>query len=326
MPIRIALILAMLILIGADATQPAEPQQATTESSDPVPGLIAQLDAPEFGVRELAEKKLSDMGPAVEPRLRQALGQNLSDEARARLNDVLARLDEAMALHAMVTLHYANAPVKKILDDFAAQAGGDLGIDDPSVATFIAGRAGSVDLDNAGFWQALRAVSDASGLKPWIGQTGLTLAPDAGRSIIQIDFTSPCAQFTGGFFIAPQTCQEVRMIRYDGNQRSGFITLAINVVPEPKLHVISTMGFDWVKECVDDKGNSLIQPGVNRRFFAPRMMNARGPRQPFSLSPPTCENSRKWGPKSPACAANSISPSRLAARRLKSTTSPVPAI
>ena len=97
MKIRIALILSFLLLTGADATQPAAPQPpATTESSDSVAKLIAQLDAAEFGVREQAEKKLSDMGPAVEPRLRQALNLNLSDEARTRLNDVLSRLDEAM--------------------------------------------------------------------------------------------------------------------------------------------------------------------------------------------------------------------------------------
>jgi hypothetical protein len=287
MPIRIALILSMLILVGADATLPAAPQPATTESSDPVSMLIGQLDAPEFGVRELAEKKLTDMGPAVEPRLRQALDQNPSDEARTRLNDVLARLDEAKAMHASVTMHYANAPVKKILTDFATQAGGDLGIGDPAIATFVDGRVASVDLDNAGFWQALRVVSDASGLSPSIGQSGLTLAPEIGRAIMQIDFASPYAQIAGGLFIVPQSGQEVRMIRYDGNQRQGFITLVINVVPEPRLHVQGAVGFDWARECVDDKGNSLMLPAAANQRFTRRgiMMGAQGPRQPFwSLS------------------------------------------
>jgi hypothetical protein len=282
MPIRIALIFSLLLLTGAAATQPA-----ATESSDPVAVLIGQLDAPEFGVRELAEKRLSDMGPAVEPRLRLALDQNPSDESRTRLNDVLARLDEAKAMHASVTMHYANTPVTKILADFAAQAGGDLGIGDPSVATFVDGRVASVDLDNAGFWQALRVVSDASGLSPSIGQSGLTLAPEIGRAIMQIDFASPYAQTAGGLFIVPQSGQEIRMIRYQGNQRQGFITLVINVVPEPRLHVLGAVGFDWARECVDDKGNSLIMPAVANQRFMRRgfMMSAQGPRQPFwSLS------------------------------------------
>ncbi len=281
-PIRIVLILSILVLIGADATQPA-----TTESSDAVSVLIGQLDAPEFGVRELAEKKLSEMGPAVEPRLRQALDQNPSDEARTRLNDVLARLEEAKSMHASVTMHYAGAPVKQILADFAAQAGGNLGVSDPAVATFVDGRIANVDLDNAGFWQALRVVSEASGLSPSISQSGLTLSPQIGRAIMQIDFASPYAQTAGGLFIVPQSGQEVRMIRYDGNQRQGFITLAINVVPEPKLHVLGAVGFDWARECIDEKGNSLLLPAVGNQRFIRRgfMMSAQGPRQPFwSLS------------------------------------------
>jgi hypothetical protein len=279
MVIRIALILSMLLLMGADATQPAGP-----EPSDTVAALIGQLDSPEFGVRALAEKKLSDMGPAVEPRLREALNQSPSDETRTRLNDVLARLDEARTLHAMVTMHYTSAPVKKILSDFAAQAGGDLGIDDPAVAKFVEGKVGSVDLDKAGFWQALRAVSDASGLSPSIGQSGLTLAPELGRPVMQIDFANPYAQTAGGFFIAPQFVQENRTIRFGmGVQRQGFMTLVVDVVPEPKLRVLGAEGYDWVRECIDDKGNSLVlRAAGNPRFIRPGMMVfSQGPRQPF---------------------------------------------
>ena len=181
----------------------------------------------------------------------------------------------------MVTLHYTNAPVKRILDDFAAQSGGDLGIGDPSVAALIEGRTASVDLDNAGFWQALRAVGDATGLKPWIGQSGLTLSPEMGRAIMQINFASPYAQTNGGLFIVPRVCQESRTINYDGDQRSGFMTLVVDVVPEPKLHIVNAPAMDWLKECVDDKGNSLIAAGINRRIFSPRIMMMRGPRQPF---------------------------------------------
>jgi hypothetical protein len=277
MRIQFIFILSLLMLMGADATQPA-----ATQPSEQVAALIAQLDSPEFGVREQAETKLSEIGPSVEPQLREALSQNPSDEAKTRLNDVLARLDEARALHAMVTLHDANAPVSKILSDFAQQAGGDLGLADPSIATFASGRVGSVDLQNAGFWQALHAVCDASGLSPSIGQTGLTLLPGPGRAIMQIDFDSPYAQITDGLFIVPQSAQEVRMIRYQGDARQGFITLVINVVPEPKLHVLGSVPFDWVRECVDENGSNLVQPNPNARFMRRGLMMVnQGPRQPF---------------------------------------------
>ena len=181
-------------------------------------------------------------------------------------------------------MHYTSAPVKKILSDFAAQAGGDLGIGDPAVATFVDGRVASVDLDKAGFWQALRVVSDASGLSPSIGQSGLMLAPEIGRAIMQIDFASPYAQIASGLFIVPANGREVADDHdMDGNPRQGFMSLMIIVVPEPKLHVLGAVGYDWVKECIDDKGNSLMLPAAgNRRLIRrPIMMPAQGPRQPF---------------------------------------------
>jgi len=278
MRIRIILIFSMLALAGAAATQPDSPP-ASTAPSDAAAALIAQLDAPEFGVRQLAEKKLIDMGLSVEPQLRDALNRTISDESRARLKDILARLDEAKDLHAMITMHYTNAPIMKILNDFAAQAGGDLGISDPAVANFVKDRVANVDLDNAGFWPALRVISDASGLKPWIGQNGLTIAPGEGGAIMPFNFDNPLAKSTGGLLVVPTSCQGMRSIIYSDNRHAGMFTLVINVVPEPKLHVLGEFGVDWVKECVDDKGNSLLAQGVNRRMLIPRMMPMRGPRQ-----------------------------------------------
>ena len=59
--------------------------------------LIAQLDNPNFSVREAAEKKLTDMGPSIEPELREAQRGNLSDKARARIEVLLARFRDAVA-------------------------------------------------------------------------------------------------------------------------------------------------------------------------------------------------------------------------------------
>jgi hypothetical protein len=227
----------------------------------------------------LAEKKLSDMGPSTEPRLRDAQRTNLSAEARARIDDLLARFQDAMALHAMVTMHYTDAPLMKVLADFARQAGGNLGIDDPSVAKFAAGRAVTIDLHNADFWQAMRAVKDASGLSPSVGQSGLTLAPAAGRAFMQVDFSDKYARSSGGLFIVPTDGREERDINYITGLTTGGMWLTVNVIPEPKLHVIGTINFDWLKDCVDDKGHSLLPTAINRRFFNPGFIIQRGMRQ-----------------------------------------------
>ncbi|MGD0387446.1 MAG: hypothetical protein ABSC42_00710 [Tepidisphaeraceae bacterium] len=272
------LILLSAVLVASAQTQTTQP--GGTQPSDRIALLIAQLDDPNFSVRELAEKELSDMGPSIEPQLRDAQRSNISAEARARIDVLLARIQDAMALHAMVTMHYANAPLMKVLTDFARQAGGNLGIDDPSVAKFAAGRVATIDLDNADFWQAMRAVKDASGLWPCIGQFGLTLAPPDGRAGMQVDLSNKHVRSSGGLLIVPLQTREMQTITYEKDQTFGEMVLMLNVIPEPKLRVIGTSMVDWLKDCVDDKGHSLMPTEPNRRFF-PGFMMQRGARQPL---------------------------------------------
>ncbi|MGD0463074.1 MAG: hypothetical protein ABSB74_11370 [Tepidisphaeraceae bacterium] len=252
-------------------TEPAATAPAATMPSAQISSLITQLDSPDFSVRQAAENKLIDLGPDIEPMLRSALAGKLSDEARARLNDVTGRLEESNLLHAMVTMHYKDAPLQTVLNEFAWQAGADLEVRQPAVTGYAQGRTASIDLDRADFWLALRAVSDASGLRPWVGPLGLTLAPSGQRAFVQIDLANRYAREAGGLLIAPRTCQEFRILNYAANQpvAPATLNLIIDVIPEPKLHVIGVTNMDWLKECVDDKGHSLMPAVMNQRFFRP---------------------------------------------------------
>ena len=107
----ILIILSAALVAGVASALAQTTQPGATQPSDEVALLIAQLDDPNFSVRELAEKRLSDMGPSIEPQLRDAQRANLSDEARARIDVLLARFQDAMALHATVTMHYTKAPL-----------------------------------------------------------------------------------------------------------------------------------------------------------------------------------------------------------------------
>jgi len=280
---RTTFIIAGLALMTAAAWPgraqdvPATTATATTMPSAQISSLIAQLDSPDFSVRQAAQNKLIDLGPDIEPMLHSALAGKLSDEARARLNDVTGRLEESSLLHAAVTMHYKDAPLQTVLNEFAWQSGADLDVRQPSVTSYAQDRTASIDLDRANFWQALRAVSDASGLRPGVGAMGLTLAPSGQRAFMQIDLANPYARETGGLFISPRNCQEFRMLNYSVNQPAApsTLTLAIDVFPEPKLHVIGASNMNWLKECVDDKGHSLLPAGMNQRFFRPMMMARR---------------------------------------------------
>ena len=53
---------------------PPTMEPATTMPSSQISSLIAQLDSPDFGIRQAAQNKLIDLGPDIEPMLRSAPG------------------------------------------------------------------------------------------------------------------------------------------------------------------------------------------------------------------------------------------------------------
>jgi hypothetical protein len=95
--------------------------------------LIADLGDEDFDKREKATRELRALGDAVELRLRQALDRNPSAENRRRIEDLLARLDEAApsgealrALRAIEVLEHIGTPeasrLLKALADGAPEA------------------------------------------------------------------------------------------------------------------------------------------------------------------------------------------------------------
>jgi hypothetical protein len=168
-------------------------------------------------------------------------------------------------------MHYKDAPLQTVLNEFAWQAGGDMEVRRPAVTNYAQERTATIDLDHADFWGALRTLTQVSGLQPSLGPLGLTLAPTPQRQMVQIDLSSPYSREAGGLLISPRTATEIRVINYAKNQPviPSTISLIIDVVPEPKLHVIGASNFDWIRECVDDKGQSLVPPRINRQFIRP---------------------------------------------------------
>lgn len=259
------------VLWAAPATEPAD-----------VGALIANLSNDQFSVRESAEQSLEAMGPVVEPQIRDMLKQDLSDEARARLQHILDHFEDVRALHAQITMHYTNAPLGQVLNDLAGQCGGDLEVRDPPLTSYAQARTISVDLDNADFWHALKTICDAGALAPQIrpNVAGLSLIPSEGRvpiPINMVNFFSPYSRITGGLLIAPRNCAEAGSYNYglDRSDRSS-VMLMIDVVAEPKMSIIGELNTDWLKQCEDEKGHSLATPmQVQPLFYAnlrPRQM------------------------------------------------------
>ncbi len=255
-------ILAVSLFAGVCAAQDA----STQPDEDSISKLISQLSDPAFAVREEAEKALTAMGPPIEGQLRDAERLNLPDETRARLEKIIGRFEEATSLHATITLHYKNAPVSQVVEDFANQAGSRMGIDDPMVVKFMSKGTTSIDIDNADFWKALRQVCRMTHLGAAVGASGVELTA-FGRGGMQINIFNRHTVDTGGLLIVPEGVQEVRRIDYTSDKSFRMMTLAMMVFAEPKMHVIGTVDQNWMKECVDDKGNSLMTTEAQRRFF-----------------------------------------------------------
>jgi len=272
-------ILAVSFFAGVCAAQDASTQPDQAAPAESISKLISQLSDPAFSVRQEAQKELTAMGPPIEEQLRDAERQNLPDETRARLEEIIGRFEEATALHATITLHYKNAPVSQVVEDFANQAGSRMGIDDPMVVKFMKNQTASIDIDidNEDFWKALRQVCRLTHLGAAVGPSGIDFAA-FGRGGMQINIFNRYTVDTGGLLIVPEGVQEVRRIDYTSGRSFDQTSIPITVFAEPKMHVMGMMDQNWLKECVDENGHSLMSAQTQRRFF-PGFMMQRGMQQ-----------------------------------------------
>lgn len=267
----IGLLCVCSIRAATDAASEPTTQPALTQPSPQVQAAVDDLINDDFGIRQAAQQKLVEMGQSIEPQLRALLNDDLSDEVRSRINGALRQIEENRILGpAIITLHYHDAPLEDILADFSAQAGAELGISRTRIAEYAKSRRASVDLDHASFLAALQEVSEAGALRPGLsGSNSLVLMP--GRSNANLppfNIFNSRAQTVGAFTVFAQSCQQNRSIQYGrGALAQSGLTLQLTAMAEPKLHVIGPTNQDWLKQCVDEKGQSLI-PDARQTYIS----------------------------------------------------------
>jgi hypothetical protein len=252
------------------ATQPDVAVAPVIQPSPEILAIVEQLGGDDFAARQAAQKKLVELGSPALPQLRALLHTDLNDEAHARVQSAIAQIQEAEILGpAFITLHYSNAPLQDVLDDFARQAGADMGVRRPQILAYAKTRKASIDVQHASFWEALRIIGDASGLHPrpaYGSNAKMTL--DIAANNMPFDMFGDFAQSFGPFMIVPQTCQLNRIVQYTrGAASQSNLTLQMLAMVEPKIHIMGQNNADWMTECVDDKGHSLINTGQPSYFF-----------------------------------------------------------
>lgn len=171
---------------------------------------------------------------------------------------------------SVITMHYKDAPLQGVLEDFAHQAGADLGIDRHRIVDYSKSRRISIDLEHADFWSALHAISDRSGLRPqpYASDARMVFQVNANAMFGGFDMFSDAAKVSGGFLVIPWTCRLNRSVDYehDGSSQSD-LWLELIVMAEPKLRVIAPSNQEWLRECVDEQGQSLVGNRRQSRFF-----------------------------------------------------------
>jgi hypothetical protein len=234
----------------APATQPAPETQPDPE----VLRLIDLMAAPKFQTRSHAQADLVKMGAAAEPALKQAADESSSPEIRARAMAAVIQIEENIAdSPTYITLHVKRAPLADVLKSISSQSGMRILVD--SGAGPI-----TLDLDHVTFWSAIEALSHATGTHPagnGQGNPGLiTLVPGDTAKWNQ----------EGRFAFMPISISHnsvIDLINGGASKNDSIIMLGFL---DPRFHSAT---FDGMQLTVaqDDRGNSLLGPGMFPNFF-----------------------------------------------------------
>lgn len=134
-----------IALFGASPKQAVDALRSRLPRIEPVDPkeldrLVANLDADEFAVRRLAFRRLAEMGPATEPRLRKEVIRSHSAEVMARIRELLGRLQKVSPtrlrfIRSVELLEYLGSPEAcRLLQTLASGASGAVETEDAVAA------------------------------------------------------------------------------------------------------------------------------------------------------------------------------------------------
>jgi hypothetical protein len=283
--IRMAIGFCIALASVSWADSPTTTQSATTQSVTPTPQvlqLVSDLTSNQFSVRESAQQNLEKLGDSAVPQLESILAGPLPDEARARISVIIARIREARQFGpSIITIHCHDAPLADVLKDFAHQSGDvDLGLDRPEIQDFLNSHKITLDLDHADFWTALQAVQDAGGLRVRPDANGQMIFDHNGFFFLQgglgADRAHSC--ISGPCLITPQNI--TWSMQFNSRRPASFLNVQLMAMVEPKIHLSGGPQADWIRECVDENGHSLVPQGISgfngmRQWWIPLSVNLR---------------------------------------------------
>jgi len=246
-------VLSSMLLVGLVVLGQAGPA-AEDDLRLEVRSLVRQLDAPQLGQREAAEKELTALGPKVLDLLPQTTDRT-SAEVKLRLGRVRQKLQrmvaESAAKGSPVTLRGEALPLCDVFATIQEQTGNKVVFLPGRVAPEQRDRKVNVDFDEMPFWQALDRVLDQAELTVYpfgeeraisvVGRTGTHAARSAGAS------------YSGPFRFEPARVIARRELR----EPAESLQVVLEIAWEPRLAPISLKQRLAELEVVDDRGQTL---------------------------------------------------------------------
>ncbi len=227
--------IALLLLT---ALAPAAADDAQADLPAQVRKLVRQLGVGEVAVREAAEKRLIELGPAAMDVL-----DKVPPQSDAEINTRLARVREALYKQAVeaatqaatVTLKGDALPLSEVFAAIEKQTGNRIADKRADFGQRVEDVKVKIDFDSVPYWQALDAVLDQADMTTYnySGEAGATAVIARGAEMLP---RSERAAYSGIFRFEPTQIEAIRDLR---NPAGKALKLYLDVAWEPRTTPIA---------------------------------------------------------------------------------------
>jgi hypothetical protein len=240
-----------LLLAGSMLLAQAETPSESLKNE--VDKLVLQLNDPQLGKREEAEKRILELGPAALDLLPATARQAEVKLRLERIRLALGRAQaEALAHASTVTLKAEKMPLLEVLAAIQEQTGNKIVDARDQFGQEAAAVSLTVDFDKTPFWEAFDKVLDQAGLTvyPYIGENALAVVGRGEASTDRVDQTA----YVGAFRFDPMELLARRDLRTGEGQT---LQLRVETAWEPRLAPIAIRQSMSDVTAVDERGETL---------------------------------------------------------------------
>lgn len=241
------------------ATSPAtQPATSPALSPERAQEILSGLSDDNFRRREAAQQMLVDLGEDAAPVIVELLRTATDTEARSRLQSALEQIEENRITGAsMITIHADHASPKDVFQQLSRQCHAELRPFPENL--FDQGKWSPITLqiEHQPFWDALRQISEATGVDMQPVGDGPRIARGTGFRL-----HGPSIVRGAFLIVATQISRSQTIALAQPRAAQSDFSLQMMVYAEPKIRVLGHSATVRLDEAVDDKGHSLLPDAI----------------------------------------------------------------